>query len=169
MAASRSSSRRATWSFWTRSVVRAKSTRHPFSIRARPMAAARWLFPPPGGPNRSKLAPWPNQPVAGGERGHLRLGDHRHGFEVEAVEGLSGRQPGLGEMTLDAASAAFGEFVFGDGDEEASGRPSFLVGLFGELRPHGFDGGQPQLVEQEAEARRIDGLGRAHAASPISA
>ena len=55
--------------------------------------------------------------VAGGERGHLRLGDHRHGFEVEAVEGLSGRQPRLGEMTLDAASAAFGEFVFGDGDE----------------------------------------------------
>ena len=42
------SSRRATWSFWTRSVVRVKSTFQPFSIRARPMAEARWLFPPPG-------------------------------------------------------------------------------------------------------------------------
>lgn len=41
MAASRLSSRRATWSFWTRSVVRVKRTRHPFSIRARPMAAAK--------------------------------------------------------------------------------------------------------------------------------
>src|SRR5215207_4426924 len=39
-----------------------KSTRHPFSIKARPSAAPRWLFPPPGGPNRSKLAPLPNQP-----------------------------------------------------------------------------------------------------------
>src|SRR3712207_6031973 len=31
-------SRRAAWSFWTRSVVRVKSTRHPFSIGARPRA-----------------------------------------------------------------------------------------------------------------------------------
>ena len=62
MAASRASSRRATCSFWTRSVVRVKSTRPifemgPFSIRPRPTAAARWAFPPPGGPNRIRLAP----------------------------------------------------------------------------------------------------------------
>src|SRR5512132_1534426 len=61
MAASRASSRRATWRFWTRSVVRVNRTRAPLSIRARPMAAARWLFPPPGGPKRSKLAPLANQ------------------------------------------------------------------------------------------------------------
>src|SRR5271165_6166370 len=57
MAASRRSSRRAIWSRWTRSVVRVNSTRQPFSTRAKPSAAARWLLPPPGGPNNSKLAP----------------------------------------------------------------------------------------------------------------
>src|ERR1700745_550592 len=41
IAASRSSSRRATWSFCTRSVVRVKRTFHPFSTRARPIAEAR--------------------------------------------------------------------------------------------------------------------------------
>ena len=133
------------------------------------MAAARMALSAAGRAEQEQIGALAQPAVAGGERAHLRLGDHRHGFEVEGIEGFSGRQPGLGEMTLDAASAAFGEFVFGDGDEEAGGGPSFLVGLFGELRPHGFDGGQPQLVEQEAEARRIDGLGRAHAASPIAA
>jgi len=44
--------RRVTWSFRTRSVVRVKRSRHPFSIRTRPRAAARWSFPPPR-PNRS--------------------------------------------------------------------------------------------------------------------
>jgi len=48
--------------------------------------------------------------------------------------------------------------------KEAGGRPTFLVGLFSKLRPQGLDGGQPKLVEQQAEARGID---RAHAASPI--
>src|SRR5262245_11202381 len=62
MAASRLSSRRATWSFCTRSVVRVNRTRHPFSMRAKPIAAAKWLLPPPGGPNRSRLAPLPSQP-----------------------------------------------------------------------------------------------------------
>ena len=37
---------------------RANSTRHPFSTRARPMAAARWLFPVPVGPNNKRLAPF---------------------------------------------------------------------------------------------------------------
>jgi|UPI0004B17ECE hypothetical protein len=46
----------------------------------------------PGGPNSSNWRPCPTT-VAGGERGHLRLGDHRHGLEVEVVEGLSGWQP----------------------------------------------------------------------------
>src|SRR3954454_12227683 len=57
MAASRASSRRAICSRGTRSVVRVNSTRQPFSTRAKPRAAARWLLPPPGGPNNSKLAP----------------------------------------------------------------------------------------------------------------
>src|SRR5580693_4165702 len=61
MAASRASSRRAICSRWTRSMVRVNSTRQPFSTRAKPSAAARWLLPPPGGPNNSKLAPLFNQ------------------------------------------------------------------------------------------------------------
>src|ERR1700731_2709428 len=61
IAASRASSRRAICSRWTRSVVRVNNTRQPFSTRAKPRAAARWLLPPPGGPNNSKLAPLFNQ------------------------------------------------------------------------------------------------------------
>jgi hypothetical protein len=81
-----------------------KRTCHPFSMRARPIAAAKWLLPPLGGPNRSELAPLPN----GGERGHPRLGDHRHSLEIEVVEGLSGGQPRLDEMALDARKTALG-------------------------------------------------------------
>ena len=97
--------------------------------------------------------------VAGGERHDLGLGDHRHGVEVEGVEGLAGRQAGLGEMALDAAAVAFGELVLGERGEEAGGGPAFLVGLFGELRPDELDGGQAQLVEQQAEAGGVDGGG----------
>src|SRR6185312_6207155 len=64
--------------------------------------------------------------IAGRERGHLRLGDHRHGLEVEVVEGLSGGQPRLEEVALDATAAAFGDLVLGNGGEKAgrrSGRP----------------------------------------------
>src|SRR5882757_1670219 len=60
MALSSVNSRRATCSLWTRSVVRANSTRQPFSINARPSAADRWLLPPPGGPNNRMLAPLSN-------------------------------------------------------------------------------------------------------------
>ena len=37
------------------------NTRHPFSTSASPMAAARWLLPPPGGPNNKRLAPFSSQ------------------------------------------------------------------------------------------------------------
>jgi hypothetical protein len=41
--------------------VRVNSTRQPASTRANPSAAARWLFPAPGGPNRIGLAPCSSQ------------------------------------------------------------------------------------------------------------
>jgi RNA polymerase primary sigma factor len=50
----------ATCSRCTRSLVRANSTRRPFSTNARPRAAERWLLPPPGGPNSRMLAPLPS-------------------------------------------------------------------------------------------------------------
>ena len=90
------------------------------------MAAARWLFPPPGGPSRANWA-LAQPDVAGGERGHLRLGDHPHGFEVEAV----GVFPDGSAPRRDDARCGVGRVRrvrFGDGDEEASGRSSSLVG-----------------------------------------
>ncbi len=42
--------------------------------------------------------------IAGGKCGHLCLGDHRHGLEVEVVEGLSGRQPRLNQVAFDAST-----------------------------------------------------------------
>jgi hypothetical protein len=53
-----------------------------------------------------------------------RLAYHRNGLEVEGVEGLAGRQPGLGKMAFEAA-AALCRLVFGEGGEEARrGQPS---------------------------------------------
>jgi hypothetical protein len=75
----------------------------------------------------------PNQPSPAASAVTPRLGDHRHSLEVEVVEGLSGGQPRLDEMALDATAAAFGDLVLGDGGEKAGCRPTFLVGLFGEL------------------------------------
>ena len=69
-------------------------------------------------------------------------------------------------MPLDASAIAFGQLVFGDGAEETGGGPAFLVGLFGESRPHALDGGQSQLVEKQAEPCGIDGVVGLHAASP---
>jgi hypothetical protein len=57
----RSDSLSAAFRRCTRSVVRVNSTRRPASTRANPSAAARWLFPAPGGPNRIRLAPCSSQ------------------------------------------------------------------------------------------------------------
>lgn len=95
------------------------STRQPFSISARPMAAARWLLPPLGGDIGHLGEP------TGGDRHDLGLGDHRHGVEDEAVEGLSRRQMGLGKMPFDPAVVALGQLMLGDGlRKRAAGHPS---------------------------------------------
>jgi hypothetical protein len=105
--------------------------------------------------------------VAGGERHDLGLGDHRHGVEVEAVEGLAGRPPGVGEVPLDAPAVALGQFVLGDRGKEAGGGPALLVGALGEARPDVLHGGQAQLVEHDPEASGVDRSLGAHAAPPI--
>ncbi|MDE3081284.1 MAG: DUF3987 domain-containing protein, partial [Paracoccaceae bacterium] len=51
----------------------------------------------------------------------------------------------------------------GDRGQEARGGPALPVRLFGELRPEGLDGGQPQLVEHDAEAGFVDELCGFHA------
>ena len=70
-------------------------------------------------------------------------------------------------MALDAALISFCQLVFGDRGEEAGGGPAFLVGLFGELRPHDLDGRQAQLVEEQAQFCGVDGVVRLHGASPV--
>src|SRR5215210_3011518 len=166
MAASSASSRRATWSFWTRSVVRVKRTFQPFSTRARPIAEARWLLPPPRGTEEEQVRARGEPGIASRDRHDLSLGDHRDGVEVEAVERLAGRQARLGEVALDPAPVAFGELVLGNGGQEAGGGPALLVGLLGELGPDRLDGRQTQFVQHHAEAGGIDGGGRLHAAPP---
>ncbi len=85
-----------------------------------------------GRPEQEQVGAFVEPGVAGGDGHDLGLGDHRHGLEVEAVEGLAGQQAGFGEVPLDAAAITLGQFVLGDGGEEAGGGPAFLVGLLGE-------------------------------------
>ena len=73
--------------------------------------------------------------VTGTDRHHMRLGDHRHRFELEGVEGLARQQPGFNEMTLDATTVAFGNLVFGERGQEAGGGPACLVRPLGKRRP----------------------------------
>jgi hypothetical protein len=101
--------------------------------------------------------------VAGGERHQAGLAEHRHDGEVEAVERLVGRQPGLGEMTLDATPGPLGDLELGQGGEEPSGGPSLLVGARGPVGPEAADGGQAELVQQHRQAGGVD-LELAHAA-----
>ena len=95
--------------------------------------------------------------VARRQRHHLRLRDHRHGFEVEGGEGLAGGQAGLGHMPLDAAAAAVGELVLGEGCQEAGRGPALLVGLRGEFGPDRLDARQAQFGQQQFDARGVDG------------
>jgi hypothetical protein len=65
--------------------------------------------------------------LVGGDEGmDLGLGEHRHGIEVELLEGFSGRQVRFAEMTLDAPSGALGEFVLGQAGEQACRGPALL-------------------------------------------
>ena len=98
------------------------------------MAAARWRLAAAGRAEHEEVVALLEPAVAGDERHDLGLGDHRHGVEVEAVEGLAGRQARLGEMALDAAAGALGELVLGQRREEAGGGPALLVGALGEAR-----------------------------------
>ena len=92
--------------------------------------------------------------------------DHGDGGEVEAVEGLAGRQAGLDEVALDVSPRAIGEFEFGEGGEQAGGGPALPVGAVGELLPHGGDRGQAQFVQQQRQSGGIDLETVAHAVAP---
>jgi len=98
----------------------------------------------------------------------LRLADHRHRLELEAVERLAHGQSCFGKVTLDPAATAIGDLVRGERRQEATCGPAFLVGLLGELGPHQFDGGQAQIGKEELDTRGVDRIGRLHATPPSS-
>ena len=106
--------------------------------------------------------------VAGDERLHLGLGDHRHQLELEAVDGLAVGQVGVGQVPRDAPTAAIGHLGLGEGGEEAGRRPALLVGLLGDTRPHRLHRRQAQLGQQKLDARGVDREGLAHAATSIA-
>jgi hypothetical protein len=70
------------------------------------LAAARWA-------EQQHVGAVLQSGVTGGERHDLRFRDHRHTLEVEGGERFADRQPGLGQMTLDAAPAAVDDLVLG--------------------------------------------------------
>ena len=88
-----------------------------------------------GRPEQQQLAPFSSQASPAASAMIWALREHRHGLEVEGVEGLARRQARFGEVAFDAAAAAFGELVLGERGEEAGGGPALLVGLLGELGP----------------------------------
>jgi hypothetical protein len=64
-----------------------------------------------------------------------------------------------------AAAAAVGHFKFGQRRQEAGRRTALFVRLRRKLCPHQFDAGQTQLAEQQLNARDVDRVERAHAAT----
>ena len=123
----------------------------PFSIEGEADGCSEMALSAAGRPEQQQIGAFVEPGVAGGDGHDLGLGDHRHGIEVEGVEGLAGRQAGFGEMPLDAAAITLGQFMLGDSSQEAGGGPAFLVGLLGELRPERLDGRQAQFVEHDGE------------------
>ena len=132
------------------------------------MAAARWLLPPPGGPNRIQIGTLLEPAVTGGERHDLRFGDHRDRLEVEVRQCLARRQLSLREVTFDAASSPVGQFLLDEGGQRIGRRPSFLIRLPGELRPYGLDGRQAQLREHDREPGGVDLRALAAHAPPLT-
>ena len=111
--------------------------------------------PPPGTPGM-KMARSGTVEKPRPQGNDLRLADHRHRLELEVLQGFADGQSCLDQVTLNATATAIGDLMLGKRREEASGRPTFLVGLFGELDPHLFDGGQAQVGEQQIDARSVD-------------
>jgi hypothetical protein len=70
-------------------------------------------------------------------------------------------------MTFEATPASLHHLLFGEGGQEAGGRPALFVGRFRQSGPDQLDAGQAQFAEQQVDAGGVDCVGRFHAASPI--
>jgi hypothetical protein len=96
------------------------------------------------------------------ERPDAGFADHWHGYEIEGIEGFSGRQACFEELALGASLSAFGNFVLEQGSQGASSGPALSIGLFDDGGPEAADGGQAEFREQQRQACGIGG----HAAIP---
>ena len=117
-----------------------------------------------GGADEQEVGALVEPAVAAAEGHHVRLGEGRHDREVEAVESLAAGQPSFAEAALEAAPGTVGDFVFGQGGQQARGGPAFAVGLCGELRPQRLDSRQAQFAEHQVERRSINGVRSTHTA-----
>lgn len=132
------------------------------------MAAARCDFPPAGGPNRIRLAPFSSHPSPVQEGEDLCPGEGWHGVEVECVDGLARWQAGFEEMTLNSSAISLGDLMLNESGEQSCGWPGLLVGACGVLGPILLDGGEPEIVEDDGEALCVDHPDSVvHAASPV--
>ncbi len=133
------------------------------------MAAARWLLPPPGGPNRIRLAPLSSQPSPAARAMTWALEIIGTASKSKLSRVLPRRQAGFGEMTLDAPAIAFGDLVFGEGGEEAGGGPSLLVGRAARSGQTSLMAGRrSSLRRRRQRAAASIGAAFAHAASPAT-
>ncbi len=116
----------------------------------------------PGRPEQQDVGAGVEPAVAFGECGDTGAADHRHGGEVERVEGLARRQARLGEMTRGAPVGAFGDLVLEKRGQGARRRPAFGVGGLADAGPEPGDSRQAKRGEQQRQARGVGG--DAHAA-----
>src|ERR1039457_2498735 len=123
-------------------------------------------FSASGSTDQQQIGAFADPTVACAKRQDMRLRDHRHRVEVEAVEGFSWQQLRLDKMARETAAVAFGDLVLGERGQEAGGRPTFLVRPLSEDGPVLFDRGQAELVEDQCEPGTVDALG--HDRSPSS-
>jgi hypothetical protein len=122
-----------------------------------------------GRAEQQDIAPRLEPAVPLGERQKARLAGHRHGGEVEAVEGLARREVGGLRMAGDAALLTLGQLVLGQGGEEACRGPALGIGRLGDALPEPAEGGQAQLVQQHRQAGGVDGDAAHRASSGRSA
>ena len=81
-----------------------------------------------GRPEQEQVGALGEPGVAGGEGHDLRLGDHRHGVEVEGVEGLAGRQAASARWRSMRRRSRSASSCSAIGGEEAGGGPALLIG-----------------------------------------
>ena len=135
-------------------VVLVKRTRQPFSIKARPSAAARRDFPAPGG--RSTRDRLPFRAMRRLPRSACTCAFEIIGTAVKSnVSRVSSRrQSCFLQMPFEAAAASLHHLLFGEGRQESGGRSALPCRRSPPGRPRSARCRQSQLAEQQVDASR---------------